>query len=181
MDHDIAIIRPEMRLGQVVVRGTDLDPRQKKVARKALRTLHTLEIMATKVYACQATRKRDSLGTALTAAMCNEMTHVQDYQTKLYEYGMTPSKMRWAYWVVGYVFGIGSRLLGTRSILRTGIWVEQKAVDHYSRLLTSVEWDSDTQTVIEKECGVVPALLSPVWPSGHPVDRVLLPLGTHLR
>jgi ubiquinone biosynthesis monooxygenase Coq7 len=59
--------------------------------------------------------------------------------------------MRWAYWVVGYVFGLGSRLLGTRGILRTGIWVEQKAVDHYSHLLTSIEWDPDTQAIIEKD------------------------------
>lgn len=151
MSHDIAVIRPEMRAEHVTVRGADLDPKQRRAVRKALRTLHTLEIMAAKVYACQITRRKDALNTALTAAMCNEMTHTQDYQTKLYEYGMTPSKTRWAYWVVGYALGLGSRLLGVRRILRTGIWVELKAVEHYKHLLSAVEWDADTRAIIEND------------------------------
>ncbi|AFV03018.1 hypothetical protein UNSWDHB_2144 [Dehalobacter sp. UNSWDHB] len=34
-------------------------------------------------------------------AMANEMTHVQDYQIKLYEYGWSPSPLRWLFWLVG--------------------------------------------------------------------------------
>lgn len=151
MGYDIAVIRPEMRAEQVKPRGKDAGPRERVALRKALRTLHTLEIMATKIYACQMTAKPCLLNTALTTAMCNEMTHMQDFQTKLYEHGFKPSKLRWAHWLVGYAFGLGSRIAGTRSILRTGVWVEGKAVRHYAELLAAVEWDVDTRAVIEKD------------------------------
>lgn len=151
MEDDSAIIRPEMRSDQVKARGRDYDPQRRKAVKKGLRTLHTLEIMATNIYKCQITRKSCALNTHLTEAMCNEMTHMQDFQTKLYEHGFTPSKTRAAYWLVGYVFGLGSRILGTRCMLRTGVWTEAKAVDHYGRLLAEVDWDEETRAVIEKD------------------------------
>jgi demethoxyubiquinone hydroxylase (CLK1/Coq7/Cat5 family) len=79
------------------------------------------------------------------------MTHLQDFQVKLYEYGWKPSKFRWAYWIVGWTFGTFSRLLGVNMILKTGIWVETKAVDHYAELLETVEWDAETRRVVEKD------------------------------
>ncbi len=151
MIHDTEVIRPEMRVEWVRSRGRSLTRQDRAALRAALRTLHTLEIMAAKIYACQITAKSCSLNTALTAAMCNEMTHTQDFQTKLFEYGFTPSKWRWTYWLVGYVFGLGSRLLGERGILKTGIWVEKKAVHHYAELLAAVDWDEDTRLVVEKD------------------------------
>jgi demethoxyubiquinone hydroxylase (CLK1/Coq7/Cat5 family) len=151
VSYDISVIRPEMRADQIGVRGVGVKPTELVELRKALRTLHTLEIMATKIYACQISAKPCELNTALTAAMCNEMTHTQDFQTKLYEYGFRPSKLRWAYWLVGYAFGLGSRALGAKRILRTGVWVEAKAVRHYAELLEAVEWDADTRSVIEKD------------------------------
>jgi demethoxyubiquinone hydroxylase (CLK1/Coq7/Cat5 family) len=151
MVQDIAVIRPEMRVEQVKARGVDLGPKQRADLLRALRTLHTLEIMAAKIYACQVTAAPSELNTALTAAMCNEMTHMQDFQTKLYEHGLKPSKLRWTYWLVGYVFGFGSRALGKRRILKTGIWVEAKAVRHYADLLAAVDWDSETRVLIEKD------------------------------
>ncbi len=123
------------------------DERSARLFRRCTR----LEIMAAKIYACQIGRKPCALNTALTAAMCNEITHMQDFQTKLFEYGFRPSRVRWAYWLVGYVFGLGSRLLGLRRILKTGVWVEGKAVRHYAELLAAVEWDADTRAVMEKD------------------------------
>ena len=151
MVYDISVIRPEMLAEQVKARGAGATPQARAALCKALRTLHTLEIMATKIYACQIGARPCALNTALTAAMCNEMTHMQDFQTKLYEHGFKPSKLRWAHWLVGYVFGLGSRLLGTQRILKTGIWVEAKAVRHYAELLAAVEWDVDTRSIIEKD------------------------------
>lgn len=151
MAYDITVIRPEMRVQQIRARGAGVGPQERATLRKSLRTLHTLEIMATKIYACQISARPCLLNTALTAAMCNEMTHMQDFQTKLYEHGFKPSKMRWAYWLVGYGFGLGSRMLGNRSMLKTGVWVEAKAVRHYAELLAAVEWDADTRAVIEKD------------------------------
>ncbi|HCJ78574.1 MAG TPA: hypothetical protein DHV84_00875 [Desulfotomaculum sp.] len=40
--------------------------------------------------------------------------------------------------------------MGFRAILKTGIWVETKAVNHYNKLLQAIEWDDDTRKVIEK-------------------------------
>jgi demethoxyubiquinone hydroxylase (CLK1/Coq7/Cat5 family) len=151
MSHDISVIRPELRADQVKTRGQDFSPARRKAIKKGLLALHTLEIMATNIYKCQITATPCELNRQLTAAMCNEMTHMQDFQTKLYEYGFKPSKLRWAYWMVGYVFGLGSRMLGTKRILKTGIWVETKAVHHYTELLADIDWDEETRVFVEKD------------------------------
>ncbi len=150
MTYDTAVIRPEMRAEEVIARGKGFSPRRRAGIKKGLRTLHTLEIMATNIYKCQITSTPSALNTQLTAAMCNEMTHMQDFQTKLYEYGLKPSKLRWAHWLVGYAFGLGSRMLGKRRILKTGVWAEAKAVQHYSELLAGIEWDEETKAIIGK-------------------------------
>jgi len=151
MSYDTDVIRPEIRVESIKSRGEAGTAAERRATRSALRTLHTLEIMATKIYACQITSRPSPLNTALTAAMCNEMTHAQDFQTKLFEYGFTPRKWRGAHWMVGYILGLGSRLLGQRRILKTGIWAEAKAVHQYSELLSVVEWDDDTRAIIEKD------------------------------
>jgi demethoxyubiquinone hydroxylase (CLK1/Coq7/Cat5 family) len=148
--YDVRIIRPELRAERVKLRGEGMPKERLKKIKKALRTLHTLETMAVTIYKFQLTRKRSELNRQLVAAMCNEMTHLQDFQVKLYEYGWTPSKLRWAYWIVGWVFGTFSRLLGVTRILKTGIWVETKAVDHYAELLETVDWDEETRPIVEK-------------------------------
>ncbi len=107
--------------------------------------------MAVNIYKFQITGEPSELNRQLVAAMCNEMTHLQDFQTKLYEFGFTPRKTRWAFWLVGFAFGFTSRLLGRRAILKTGIWVESKAVHHYAQLLESIDWDEDTRRIIEKD------------------------------
>lgn len=150
-NYDISVIRPEMRKEDVNLRGEGFDPQRLKAIRKGLLTLHTLELMAQTIYKFQITKEPGELNRQLTAAMCNEMTHYQDFQVKLYEYGFRPSIFRCAYWIVGFVFGSGSRLLGTKAILKTGIWVESKAVHHYDELLNSIDWDDDSRRIIEKD------------------------------
>lgn len=149
--YDIAIIRPEMRADDFKLRGDEFAPERLRAIKKGLRTLHTLELMAQTVYKFQVTKERSEVNRQLVAAMCNEMGHYQDFQVKLYEYGVRPSIVRWAFWVVGFVFGFGSRLLGKKAILKTGIWVESKAVNHYAELLENIEWDDATRTIIEKD------------------------------
>lgn len=150
-DYDISIIRPQMRGEDVGLRGQGMSAARLKAIKKGLLALHTLELMASNIYKFQIGREPNGLNRQLIAAMCNEMTHYQDFQVKLYEYGFRPGILRWVYWIVGFVFGFGSRMLGTNAILKTGIWVETKAVHHYARLLTSVEWDEDTRKIIEKD------------------------------
>ena len=147
---DTTIIRPEVRDEEVQIRGKGLSPSRLKKTKKGLLTLHTLELMAITIYKFQITSEACEHNRQLIAAMCNEMTHYQDFQVKLYEYGCRPSILRWAYWIVGFVFGFSSRLMGTKAILKTGIWAESKAVAHYDEILGSIDWDEDTRRVIEK-------------------------------
>ena len=149
--YDISIIRPQMKSEDVDLRGLEMSKSRLKAIKKGLLDLHTLELMASNIYKFQISKEPNDLNRQLIAAMCNEMTHYQDFQVKLYEYGFRPSILRWAYWIVGFVFGFGSRMLGTRAILKTGIWVETKAVHHYDQLLNSVDWDKDTRKIIEKD------------------------------
>ncbi len=148
---DITIIRPEVRQDEIKHRGSEMSPGQLKAVKKGLHAFHTLEVMAANIYKFQITGSKDELNRQLVAAMLNEMTHIQDFQVKLYEYGWKPSKLRIAYWFVGLAFGLGSRLLGRKAILKTAIWVETKAVHHYKVLLETIDWDDDTRRVIEKD------------------------------
>ncbi|MHC4338001.1 MAG: demethoxyubiquinone hydroxylase family protein [Planctomycetota bacterium] len=149
--YDVSIIRPQVRNEDIQMRGRGMSAAQLKGIRKALRTLHTLELMAVSIYKFQITRKACELNRQLIAAMCNEMTHYQDFQVKVFEYGFKPNKFRWLYWIVGLTVGLLSRLLGSKAILKTGIWVETKAVAHYDKFLQSVDWDEETRRVIEKD------------------------------
>ena len=149
--HDISIVRPQLNQDDFKMRGRDMEPARLQAIKKGLLTLHTLELMATNIYRFQITSEKCEFNRHLIAAMCNEMTHYQDFQVKLYEFGFKPNLFRWAFWMVGFAFGFGSRLLGRKAILKTGIWVESKAVRHYAELLETIEWDDDTRKIIEKD------------------------------
>lgn len=148
---DISVLRPAIVHQDIGFRGGNLTSDQMRKVRKALRTLHSLEIMAVNTYRFQITGADSELNRELIAAMCNELTHAQDFLVKLYEYRQRPSLFRWAWWLVGFVFGFGSRLLGKKAILKTGIFVETKAVHHYSQLLAAADWDEPTRQVIAKD------------------------------
>jgi len=148
--YDISIVRPQMRAEDFKIRGRDMEPARLAAIKKGLLTLHTLELMALNIYKFQLTAEKCERNRYLIAAMCNEMTHYQDFQIKLYEFGFKPNIFRWAFWMVGFVFGFGSRMLGVKAILKTGIWVEAKAVEHYAKLLETIDWDDETRMVVEK-------------------------------
>ena len=149
--YDISIIRPQMQSEDFKMRGQGMESERLEAIKKGLLTLHTLELVATTIYRFQITRENCELNRQLIAAMCNEMTHYQDFQVKLYEYGFKPSIIRLAYWFVGFAFGFISHLIGRKAILKIGIWVETKAVHHYAELLKTIDWDEDTRKVIEKD------------------------------
>ena len=149
--YDISIIRPQMRNDDFKMRNHGVEPARLAAIKKGLLTLHTLELMAQTIYRFQITGENCDFNRQLIAAMCNEMTHHQDFQVKLYEFGFKPRLTRIAFWGVGFMFGFGSRLLGRKAILKTGIWVESKAVRHYTELLDTIDWDEDTRKIIEKD------------------------------
>ncbi len=149
-NYDISVIRTCIQTDDIRMRGQGISSARLKAIRKGLLTLHTLETMAANIYKFQITKRVCELNRQLIASMCNEMTHLQDFQVKLFEYGWNPSKTRWMYWTAGLMFGFLSRLAGTKAILKTGIWVETKAVHHYDELLQTIDWDEDTRRIIEK-------------------------------
>ena len=148
--YDASVIRPQMRIDDVAWRGGGVPAARLRAIKKGLTTLHTLETMAVNIYLNQITSEDSEHNRHLIAAMCNEMTHLQDFQVKLFEYGWRPSVLRCAYWIVGFAIGFFSRLMGRRVVLRAGVWVEAKAVRHYGELLETIEWDEETRKVVEK-------------------------------
>jgi len=151
MNHDAFKVRTDVFRVNVRMRGAGTPKPELKPFRKALCTFHDLEIMAVNIYRFQTTAEKTEHNRLLIAALLNEMTHVQDFQVKLSEYGFRPSMFRWAYWILGMTLGLVSRMLGRKVVLKTGIWVEQKAVRHYGELLESVGWDAETRQVLEKD------------------------------
>jgi len=95
--YNISIIRPQLSDTDVKQRGDGFSEERLKAIKKGLLTLHTLELMAQTIYKFQITRESNELNRRLIAAMCNEMTHYQDFKVKLYEYGFRPSIFRAAY------------------------------------------------------------------------------------
>jgi len=151
MTEDDQVIRPELRFRDIHERGKGYPAARLKAIKQAMQKLHALETMAVNIYMYEITSKRNALNIQLVAAMANEMTHLQDFQTKLYEYGMRPRKTRFAFWLVGFFLGAGSRLLGPRRILKTNIWAEKKAVLDYQRFLRDVKWDEETRPLVAKD------------------------------
>mgnify|MGYP000845592067 CR=1 FL=1 len=144
------IIRTERVAADFQFLGSGASPEDLRKIKKGLRTLHTLELMAQNIYKFQITAERSEMNRQLIAAMANEMTHYQDFQEKLYEYGWKPDKFRWMYWIVGFFFGFFSRLLGRKAMLKTAVWVETLAVKHYGELLRDIPWDDGSRAVVEK-------------------------------
>ena len=151
MHSEIQDIRNAMNVTSVRLRGSGFSPERLKAVKKGLRTLHNLETMAVTVYQYQISRRNSEHDRLLIAAMINEMTHLQDFQSKLYEYGFRPFLFRPAFWIAGIITGWISRAAGPNAVLKTGIWLESKAVNHYSELLRDIEWDEDSRAILEKD------------------------------
>jgi len=144
------VIRTEVKDRDVQIRGLGYAPARFKAIRQGLITLHNLERMAVNIYRSQITKQPVKENTQLISAMLNEMTHVQDFQMKLYEFGFRPSVLRYFFALSGQVMGYSSRILGLKRVLKTDIWVEKEAIKHYNKLLGTIDWDPDTRKVLEK-------------------------------
>lgn len=143
-------LRQDVRFKDIRKRGNGASRRIRNTLKKGLHTLHNLELMATNIYFFQITRPWSEINRRLIAAMCNEASHYSDFQVKLFEFGFRPFIFRHAYAFIGFAIGFVSKLLGKKSVLKTGIWVEKKAVRHYQHLLDTIDWDEDTRRTIEK-------------------------------
>jgi demethoxyubiquinone hydroxylase (CLK1/Coq7/Cat5 family) len=147
---DSSIIRSQMKNDDVKLRGEGFSQSRLLAIKKGLLALNTLEIMAQTIYRFQITKEPTPLNHQLITAMCNEMTHYQDFQVKLYEYGFRPSLWRCFFWFAGMAMGYISRLKGRQAMLKVDVWIETMAVHHYDRLLERIDWDPQTRSIIEK-------------------------------
>lgn len=144
------LIRPAIEPEEIAFRTGNAESGEIEKIRSGLRKLHTFEVMAVNIYRLQITNEANELNTLLIQAMANEMTHVQDFQIKLYEYGAKPSLLRFFFGPAGCIIGFLSRLGGERRVLKTGVWVETKAVNDYQKIIDSAKWDEGTLKVIKK-------------------------------
>ncbi len=147
---DVSVVRPQLRMEDFVIRGHNLSRRRVRIIQNALRSLHNLEVMGVSIYRLQIRRTMCEHNRELIAAMCNEMSHLQDYLVLLFEYSAHPAKFRAGWWILGSLLGYASRLMGRTVILKTGIWIEKKTIRHYERFLKSVEWEQPVRTILEK-------------------------------
>ena len=81
--YDTSIIRTQIGIKDFQLRGQEMPLARLKGIKKGLLTLHTLELMAINIYKFQITKKACELNLQLITAMCNEMTHYQDYEVKI--------------------------------------------------------------------------------------------------
>jgi len=141
-------LRRELRTGDISLRAAGVAPAQLRAVRRTLRATNRLETMAVQVYRAQWSPEPTELNRQLIAAMDNELTHQADSLSRLMEYGGRPMLMRGPFYVVGWVLGRVSRMLGLRAMLRLGAWVEAKAIDHYAHLTAAVDWDPATHDLL---------------------------------
>ncbi len=146
---EVPIIRRQVRDEDIQMRGRGMSSSRLKGIRRGLFTLYFRETTAAAIYQFQITKKPTEHNRLLIGAMSTEMTHLQDFQAKLFEYGFRPSILRWGYWVVGALIGLFSRLRGAKAVLKTGIWSENLAIKHYDELLETVDWEEDVRQIVK--------------------------------
>jgi demethoxyubiquinone hydroxylase (CLK1/Coq7/Cat5 family) len=147
---DVSIIRPQLRLTDFQIRGHNLARHRVRTFRDALQLLHDREAMAVSLYRLQIRSEMCEHNRELIAALCNKMSHLQDYFILLFEYGARPAKVRAAWWLLGGFLGYGSRLLGRTRVLKTGIRIEKKILRRYEQLLKTIDWEADVRALLEK-------------------------------
>jgi demethoxyubiquinone hydroxylase (CLK1/Coq7/Cat5 family) len=147
--NDVCAIRLQFQQRAFRTRDYGLSRRRVREIRRALRRLHSLETMVASIYTSQIRTDVCEHNRALIAAMCSAMSHLQDYQVRLYEFGGRPAKYRWVWWLLGLTVGLGSRVLGRTIVLKTDMWMEKRSLRRYETLLWTVEWDGETRRMIQ--------------------------------
>ena len=111
-----------------------------------------LEVMAVRVYRGQGWRlgRSEITAEALAKATAIEERHVRDLVARRQELGGSASMLSPFYALVGWLIGFVPSVLGQRAALKTGIWVEERAVKDYQRLLDRVPFDDESRALIQQ-------------------------------
>ncbi len=119
---------------------------------RAFRALVNLEIMAVRVYRGQRWRlgRNEVTAEVLEKAIAVEEKHVRDLASRRQELGGSPSVLSPFYAVAGWLIGFVPSLLGQRAALKTSIWVEERAVKDYQRVLDRVPFDDESRALVQQ-------------------------------
>lgn len=119
---------------------------------RAFRAMVNLEVMAVRIYRGQRWRLGRSQITAeaLGNAIATEERHERELASRRQELGGSPSMLSPFYALAGWVVGFVPSLLGQRAALQTSIWVEERAVKDYQKLLDRVAFDDQSRALIER-------------------------------
>ena len=119
---------------------------------RAFRAMVNLEVMAVRIYRGQRWRlgRSEITAEALAKAIEIEERHVRDLTSRRQELGGSPSMLSPFYALAGWLIGFVPSLVGQRAALKTGIWVEERAVKDYQRLLDRVAFDDESRALVEQ-------------------------------
>ena len=119
---------------------------------RAFGALVNLEIMAVRIYRGQRWRlgRSEVAAEVLEKAIAVEERHVRDFTSRRQELGGSPSVLSPFYAVAGWLIGFVPSLLGQRAALKTGIWVEERAVKDYQQILDRVPFDDESRALVQQ-------------------------------
>lgn len=121
----------------------------------SLNTMYNIERAATAIYKAQtgAFSKNAAVYQTLKEATANEQEHADGLKARVAELKGRGSFMGWFFALGGMMIGIATRIMGKKRIMKTNIWVEQKAVKDYGAFLEKVNFDETSAALIKKNIG----------------------------
>lgn len=121
----------------------------------SLNTMYNIERAATAIYKAQAGAfcADAAVYEVFKAATANEQEHADGLKARVAELKGKGSFMGWFFALGGMMIGIATRIMGKKRIMKTNIWVEQKAVKDYGAFLEKVNFDETSAALIKKNIG----------------------------
>jgi bacterioferritin len=121
----------------------------------SLNTMYNIERAATAIYKAQtgAFSGDSAYYETFKAATANEQEHADGLKARVAELKGKGSFMGWFFALGGMMIGIATRIMGKKRVMKTNIWVEQKAVKDYGAFLERVNFDEKSAALIKKNIG----------------------------
>ncbi len=117
----------------------------------ALRKMHNLERFATEIYRTQITAfPEKEISDRLKIARDNEQEHTDNLKAQIEALGGKPSWQGFFFQMAGNILGCFTRMMGKMFILKTDIWVENKAVKDYGAFLQKLNFDEESKALVQK-------------------------------
>ena len=121
----------------------------------SLNTMYNIERAATAIYKTQAGAFKANAAVYETfkAATANEQEHADGLKARVAELKGKGSFIGWFFALGGLMIGLMTRIMGKKRVMKTNIWVENKAVKDYGAFLKKVNFDEKSAALIKKNIG----------------------------